>query len=388
MNNLSDLPQDFDYNIYRSYNDLSTFDNESLKIHYITYGSNEGRLYKLPDNFNFDIYRELNSDLQKLNNNELIAHFVNTGCIEGRLYSKNLNNTIFNINPIKTNGTTRSDIIIVVARYNEDISNFIPYNNNLMVYNKGVNDINPAINHNYVKIVHNLGRESGTYCNFILDNYDNLPNYVIFTQANPSNHVVPGNNSETFKIIDQIFHEQKNYKFKYISSRKESFNLDSLAHIGLGIHLTPIELGNPKDINELIYNIQHWVSVICPDQTERSNEVINAIRNIGKSTIWHWEFNKILMKTVWYNTSAEAQRMRYEITKCDFDYGKIRGVIDRPEGFSYCNGSIFIVHKDNILKYSKAYWQRLFDSLQELLPAAGCGCERLWGFLLGQGDFY
>ena len=383
MNDLNGIPQDFDYNIYRFYNDLSGLNNEALRIHYISYGSNEGRLYKLPDNFNVEIYKELNSDLQKLNNSELIVHFVNKGFNEGRVYSKDLN-----VNSINKNGISRSELVIVVSRYNEDISSFIPYNNNLMVYNKGVNDINRSINHNYVKIVPNLGREAGTYCNFILDNYENLPNYIIFTQANPSNHVAFGDNVETFKIIDKIFYEEKNYKFKYISYHKEKFDLDSIVNIGSGIYLTPIELGEAKDVNELIYNIQHWVSVICPDQTERSNEVINVIRNTGKSKIWHWEFNKILMKSGWYSTSGEAQRMRYEITKCDFDYGKIRRLIDRPEGFSFGYGAIFIVHKDNILKYSKAYWKRLYDSLQELLPASGWGCERLWGFLLGEGDFY
>ena len=386
MNNLAGLPQDFDYNVYRSYNDLSKLDNESLRIHYISYGGNEGRLYKLPNNFNFDVYKELNTDLQKLNNNELIAHFVNKGFNEGRVYSKNLN--INNVNSINTNGVSRSELVIVVSRYNEDISSFIPYNNNLMVYNKGVNDINPAINSNFIKIVPNLGREAGTYCNFIIDNYNNLPNYMIFTQANPANHVAFGDNIETFKILDKIFHEEKNYKFKYISSHKEPFDLNNIAHTNLGVYLTPIELGETKDVNELIYNIQHWVSVICPDQIERSNEVINAIRNTNKNKIWHWEFNKILMKSCWYSTSGEAQRMRYEITKCDFDYGKIRRLVDRPEGFSYYHGSIFIVHKDNVLKYSKAYWKRLYDSLQELLPASGLGCERLWGFLLGEGDFY
>jgi hypothetical protein len=108
--------------------------------------------------------------------------------------------------PVRDNLSSR-ELVIVVARYNEDISSFIPYNNNLMVYNKGVNDINPAINHSYVKIVPNLGREAGTYCNFILDNYDNLPNYMIFTQANPADHIAFGNNEETYKIIDKIFHE-------------------------------------------------------------------------------------------------------------------------------------------------------------------------------------
>jgi hypothetical protein len=44
--------------------------------------------------------------------------------------------------------------------------------------------------------------------------------------------------------------------------------------------------------------------------------------------------------------------------------------------------------KPYILKYNRDFWQRLFDSLQELLPTSGWGCERLWGFLLGEGDFY
>ncbi len=141
-------------------------------------------------------------------------------------------------------------------------------------------------------------------------------------------------------------------------------------------------------MNELIYNIENWVSVICPDQITKSNELIDALKNSCKSVIWHWEFNKILMKTNWYFDSAEAKRMRYEITKCNFDYSKLKYLIERPEGFSFGCGSIFIVHKDNILKYSKDYWKRLFDSLQELIPISCLGCERLWGFLLGESDFY
>jgi len=94
------------------------------------------------------------------------------------------------------------------------------------------------------------------------------------------------------------------------------------------------------------------------------------------------------MSTGWYCTSGDAQTMRHDITRDSFDYSKIKWLFDRPEGFSFGYGAIFIVHRDNIRKYSRAYWQRLFDSLQELLPGSGWGCERLWGFLLGEGDFY
>lgn len=81
------------------------------------------------------------------------------------------------------------------------------------------------------------------------------------------------------------------------------------------------------------------------------------------------------MNSVWYCTSGEAQTMRHDITRDCFDYSKIKWLFDRPEGFSFDYGAIFIAHRDNIRKYSRAYWQRLFDSLQELLPGAGWGCD-------------
>ena len=392
----SDLPIDFDYNIYRTHIDLSHFNNESLKIHYINHGKSEGRLYKLPDGFDTNTYKELNIDLQHFNHNVLISHYITSGAKENRIYKKD-NNVINNVinkvtipinNIVHSSGISRDDIVIVVARYNEDISRFSPYNNNLMVYNKGNDDINNVINHQYVKKVPNLGREAGTYCNFILDNYDNLPNYMIFTQGNPTDHISLGDHDHAFRVIDQIFHENKNYKFKYISGHKEPFDMDSVAHFGLGVYITPIELGDPKNKNELIDNIKHWVSVVCPDQTERSNELIQSIQEFPSETLWPWDFTRIFMKTGWYCTSGEAQKMRHEITRHNFDYSKIRWLIERPEGFSFGYGALFIVHKDNILKYSKAYWSRLFDSLQELLPGAGWGCERLWGFFLGEGDYY
>jgi hypothetical protein len=211
---------------------------------------------------------------------------------------------------------------------------------------------------------------------------------MIFTQANPTDHVSHGDPAKTFRILKEIFEEKKNYKFKYISSHKEPFDLESVAHFGLGVCVTPIELGNPKNINDLIQDIKKWVNNNCSNQKDRSNELIMKLENYGSPTIWPWDFNNMFLKTAWYCTSGEAQKMRHVITRDSFDYNKIKRLINRPEGFSFGYGAIFIVHKDNILKYSKAYWKRLFDSLQELLPGAGWGCERLWGFLLGEGDFY
>ena len=43
--------------------------------------------------------------------------------------------------------------------------------------------------HTFIKIPHNLGRETTVYLqHFIIDNYDNLPNDLFFSQARPLEH--------------------------------------------------------------------------------------------------------------------------------------------------------------------------------------------------------
>jgi len=386
------LPYNFNFEVYKYLNkDLAHLNNEELRIHYLSYGIKECRKYSLENTFDINAYRMLNDDLKHFNNIELLKHYVDFGIKEGRKCS--FDNNIIVQTPVQTlNGKpTRNDFIFVVARYNEDVSHFLEFKDNIMIYNKGHDNLPLEINRQYIKNCPNLGREAGTYCNYILDNYDNLPTYMLFTQANPSDHVAFGDNIETFNKYRNIFNESKNYTFKYVSSHSEPILLDHIAHFGTGISVTPIELGNPKNISELIKDIQQWVQSNCPDQHERSNELINILQkmiNIGIHTIWHWEFNKIFLKTVWYCTSGEAQKMRYDVTRDYFDYSKIKRLIERPQGFDFGYGALFIVHKNNVLKYSRDYWHRLFDSLQELLPGSGWGCERLWGFLLGEGSLY
>jgi hypothetical protein len=79
---------------------------------------------------------------------------------------------------------------VVVARYNEDLSwieKEFP-NDKITIYNKGKNDISV---HSGVTIkkLENIGRESHTYINYIIENYDNLPDRVLFLQGNPFTHM-------------------------------------------------------------------------------------------------------------------------------------------------------------------------------------------------------
>jgi hypothetical protein len=72
---------------------------------------------------------------------------------------------------------------IVVARYNEPIDWLDREKNNVIVYNKFY-----KLNISNQIMLNNVGRESETYLNYIIHNYENLPDVVIFTQARISDH--------------------------------------------------------------------------------------------------------------------------------------------------------------------------------------------------------
>ena len=81
------LPNDFNHKIYRNlYKDLAQLNDKELELHYLKNGINEKRVYKIPDDFNHVIYRTLYKDLAKLNDKELELHYLKNGINEKRVY--------------------------------------------------------------------------------------------------------------------------------------------------------------------------------------------------------------------------------------------------------------------------------------------------------------
>ena len=72
---------------------------------------------------------------------------------------------------------------IIVSRYNENIDWLNSECENCIVYNKG-----DALHIENEIMLKNVGRESETYLRYIITNYDNLPDVVVFTQARISDH--------------------------------------------------------------------------------------------------------------------------------------------------------------------------------------------------------
>jgi len=72
---------------------------------------------------------------------------------------------------------------IIVARYNENVE-WTKQFPNVIIYNKG-NKLDDGYNEVFLN---NVGREGHTYYEYIYNNYENLPDYVIFLQGRPFDH--------------------------------------------------------------------------------------------------------------------------------------------------------------------------------------------------------
>ena len=81
------IPSNYDQNVYKLNNpDLAHLNGADLFDHFINHGIREKRIYCLPKDFNLIDYKKLNSDLSQFNNDELLQHFIHHGLREKRPY--------------------------------------------------------------------------------------------------------------------------------------------------------------------------------------------------------------------------------------------------------------------------------------------------------------
>jgi len=111
---------------------------------------------------------------------------------------------------------------IVVALYKEDVSwiRNLCDKYSITVYNKSdtyphcIDDLIKKNKINYITLK-NLGKESHTYFYHILKNYDNLPNKIFFTQANPFDHIIKkqiASNEFFYGLIEDFDKNQSQFK--------------------------------------------------------------------------------------------------------------------------------------------------------------------------------
>ena len=356
--------------------------------------------------FDWKYYLSIHPDLPAAGiNSEQAArdHWMNYGKSEGRKCKRDKvlvisvpitqPTTVFQ-QPVQNQTEVSKKFTIVVARYKEDISLFRPFKDYLMIYNKGPDDIPQDFPRSSIKNLPNVGREGGTYVNHIVENYNKLSEYTMFIQGNPIDHCSQFmSEEETVQNISKAISEPKTYKFKYMSLHAEPFEKEHLVMPGTGIPCTPVEFGEPLEIEVLIREVRNWVNANCPNEVcinpafipenNPGNGIIRELqqwRALGKSSIHPFEFWDLCQKDFWYLTSGTAETMRQELVLKHFDLSKIKPLIER--GYSFHWGACFVVNKSQILKYPKWWWERMNSCFQVALPGAGWGMERLWRFVL------
>jgi hypothetical protein len=198
-------------------------------------------------------------------------------------------------------------MLIVIARYNEDIEWSKKYSSNVLIINKG-DKIEGIENQIFYP---NVGREGHSYYKYIYDNYYNLDDYIIFLQGNPLDH-----SPNIIKNLDE-FIDNKN--------KNNLMNIDiNYTVINCGYNNNNISIEDVKN-NNFIY-LSHYIN----NTSIRTEEKL-------------WENCKNIANT-------------YELI---FDKK-----IENDLKFIYGAGAQFIVSKEAILKNPKNYYKKLYKILE------------------------
>jgi len=129
------IPNDFDWEQYIKLNiDLTQYIKNEAIDHFLKYGINENRLYKidynqLPSDFDWKTYLELNKDLTSFNTeSSALNHYLTHGIKEKRIYKKNIDNKLNKFVDNQYNDTVNN-------KYDDGIDNKANININIYTLN-------------------------------------------------------------------------------------------------------------------------------------------------------------------------------------------------------------------------------------------------------------
>jgi hypothetical protein len=272
---------------------------------------------------------------------------------------------------------TKEEFCIVVSRYNENLHWTIPLGKNCIIYNKGKSDLD-YIDKECIIPLENVGREGGTYIKHIIDNYDNLSEHTAFLQGHPFDHINNVSEEKGMQILYDIFNEKKDYNFRYISTHMVKVNENEIYSYNSGIPSTQVSLGLPIKTKTLLFYLNNYIENLPynPEMIKLKDATTSLF--YSKETIQLYEFVDVITKIPFFMFTENGNKLRDELF-AKFDFSYILPLIQGDYYFGY--GAMFIVSKNQILKYPKSFWINLFKNFQEKTPAAGYGLEKLWPYI-------
>lgn len=204
-------------------------------------------------------------------------------------------------------------MLIVIARYNEDIEWSNKYLSNVLIINKG-DKIEGIKNQIFYP---NVGREGHSYYKYIVDNYDNLDDYIIFLQGNPLDH-----SPDIINILDTFM---------------ENYNKDKENFMNIIIN---------TNINYTLINCGYNYNNISIEDVKNSN-FIYISQYINNTSIRTEE-------KLWENCKNIANTYELVFNK----------KIEDDLKFIYGAGAQFLVSREAILKHHKSYYEKLYKILE------------------------
>ena len=203
---------------------------------------------------------------------------------------------LFKLSNFYKNYYNKNIIKIIVARYNENLNWLNPLNLDTIVFNKGhVLNIDNEIR------LKNVGRESHTYLNYIINNYNNLPEYLVFTQGNISDHF-SGDYAHLVKITQEAI--------DYSQSIPKLVKNTDFGSWSSNFNLTLSEFNNFKYKNNKIISFKKWFIKNIYDSYPKK-------LMIYKSAIFAVSKKKILSNSIDYYKNL--------ISYLDYDINPIEG---------------------------------------------------------------
>ena len=219
---------------------------------------------------------------------------------------------------------------IIVARYNEKISWLNDIIDDCIIINKGT----PLNIKNEIPRI-NLGRESDTYLNYIIDNYDDLPDIVIFTQGRISDHIL-GNE------VDFLL----NLKKEAIQNEKSS----------------------SRDINN---------DCIGPTFNIKLNKYSNELADVSFNSVK----NIFCLKGNYYFYLKDNYYNNQPVSFYEWYIKNINLEFPKEKMKVYTNG-LFAVKKELIVKRTKEYYENLIKTVNHHInPSEGHFLERSWYYI-------
>lgn len=255
---------------------------------------------------------------------------------------------------------TLDDHIIIISRYSENIdwiNQMIDLNKwirNIIIFNKGEDDLlitRPDIVIEYK--MDNIGREGDTYLQYIINNYDDLPEHIWFLQANPFDHSPDFIQLMSEESIKSYNNSYQGLTYKYLNNIPNDTGKDTRFYIN-----------NHRIINYFIDKVNQQTVDIHKFHDQEHERKVNE------------------------------QEMKYDTHefRCYYDYLCNKIGIEKPAydiiGFTW--SAIFYVSKNTIRNNEHSCYKKLHNVLLEYdLQGGNEGymLERFWDYLFTKRSY-